>query len=96
MLGYVILFETEDAYYKVGNLVTTKNHVDTNMVRAALKKYVSPDVAKLDPDEVYNMVLGCTDGKELQNYDLDPADFWPLVEKDKSNDFYQSEGGDKN
>lgn len=86
--AYQILFETKKEYCCVGPL-TANEKIEAKDIEKALRKYLDPDVANMEPFQIYNMVAVATDGDYIEVVDLNPEDFFPLhlEETDKFFDF---------
>ena len=94
-IGYVICFETEKEYIKVGPFFDVEA-IDEKRVEKELKLSCDSDILELDPSEILNFVVIAMTDDEIQFFKLNPADFWPLkIESTSSFKFYHEKGGEK-
>ena len=94
LIAYKILFETEEEYCSVGPFFDNCP-IDDKRILKELQISADDDIAILDPSEIDNMLLVAIGDDELQIFELDPADFFPLHPAHFERYYNPEKGGDK-
>ena len=95
LIGYTICFETEKDYVKVGPFFDVKP-INDKRIEKELKLACDSDMLELDPSEILDFVVIAMTEDEVQFFELNPADFWPLkIESTSDFKFYHKKGGEK-